>query len=205
MAQQDGYAGVARPEDDGSDVNSQTLVIRQLMSELHTGTVVKVIAVRPGTGGMGRVDVQPTINQIDGQGAATEHGTIYDVPYFRLQGGANAIKMDPAVNDIGWAAFASRDATNVKATGGVANPSSKRRHSMSDGFYFGGFLNGEPTQFIDFTGGGIKIVSTTKIEMNAPEITFTSPTVTHNGVNIGRTHVHTRVQPGSGVSGEPRT
>ena len=47
---------------------------------------------------------QPLVNMLDGAGDATEHGTIFGLHYTRLQGGANAIILDPQVDDIGWAA-----------------------------------------------------------------------------------------------------
>lgn len=201
----DGYAGFARPEDSGSDANAQTLLIKSILAEVHTATIVKVLAVRPGTGKVGRVDIQPAINQIDGAGSSTEHGTIFDVPYFRLQGGTNAIKMDPSVNDLGLAVFTSRDATNVKANADVANPGSRRRHSMADAFYFGGFLNGEPVQFIEFTEDRILVQSPKKITLSAPSVDIEGDSFTHNGVNVGKDHVHTKVSPGSGLSGVPKS
>jgi hypothetical protein len=36
------------------------------------------------------------------------------VPYFRVQGGADAIIIDPKVGDLGIAVFCSRDITGVK-------------------------------------------------------------------------------------------
>lgn len=38
----------------------------------------------------------------------------------------------------------------------------------------------------------------------ASEIHFLTPVLMHNGVNIGATHVHGQVQPGTATSGEPQ-
>ena len=59
---------------------------------------------------------------------------------------------------------------------------------MSDGLYLGGVLNGAPTNYIEFSGGGVNIVS---------------GTLKHNGVNIGATHVHGGVEPGGGNTSTP--
>jgi hypothetical protein len=58
----------------------------------------------------------------------------------------------------------------VKATQAQANPGSGRVFDMADGLYFGGFLNGTPTQYVAFSSAGIDMVSPTRIRLSAPEI-----------------------------------
>jgi phage baseplate assembly protein gpV len=156
------------------------------------------------------------------------HTTIYGVPFFRVQGGQNAVIVDPVAGDIGFALFADRDLSSVKATGAAANPGSARRFDMADGMYFGGLLNGTPVQYLQFTSSGINAVSPSKITCTAPNIELdastqckvVSPdielvgntkvtgnlqitgTTTGNGVNLN-THEHSGVQTGSGNSGPP--
>ena len=182
---------------DGADHHNATrAVIEAALGKVHTGTLVKVIAVRGGNGPVGRVDIQPLVDQVDGEGKREPHGIIYDVPYLRAQGGAAAIVMDPVVNDVGWANFASRDLSQVKETGTNAPPETKRMHSMADAIYVGGTLNGTPQHFISFNDNKITITSATAIELH-------SPTLTHNGVNISGNHKHGGVEPGSGQTGVP--
>lgn len=144
----------------------------QLSAKINTMTVVKVQAVTNsgGVSAVGFVDVLPLVNQLDGKGKAVPHKTVYHLPYFRLQGGADAIILDPKVGDIGMAGFCNRDISSVKSAKKQSNPGSYRRFDMSDGLYFGGFLNGTPEQYIAFTEDGIKVVSPTKIIVQAPEI-----------------------------------
>jgi hypothetical protein len=113
------------------------------------------------------VDVLPLVNQIDGGNGAMPHGVVHNIPYFRLQGGANAIILDPQVGDIGICVFADRDISAVKTAKGVANPGSKRRFDMADGLYIGGVLNGAPTQYLQFSGSGINVVSPNTVAINA--------------------------------------
>lgn len=172
MANQTGYLGKAGPTDNGSDYNANTFLVWSILARVRTMQPCKVLAVtnNGGVAPVGFVTLQPLVNQLDGYGNAVPHGPIYNVPYFRLQGGANAIIIDPQVGDIGFAGFADRDISSVKANKGQANPGSKRQFSMADAVYVGGILNGTPTQYVAFASSGIDIVSPVAIRMSAPTI-----------------------------------
>ena len=173
------------------------------------------------------------VAQTSGDGTVTPHGIIYNVPYFRLQGGGNAVIIDPEPGDIGMCGFCSRDISSVKQNKAPSAPQSRRRFDYSDGLYFGGFLNGTPKQYIHFKDGGIKLFSPGDIEMEAANIrlkaqggvsstsqTFQANTqataqftggggisadgdVKANDVSLLH-HVHNGVQPGGGNTGEPQ-
>lgn len=176
--------GQADQTSGGSEFNAISFVFSQLLGRIATATLVQVKAVS-NTGGVspvGTVDIQPMVNQIDGGGNATPHGTIFSLPYFRLQGGTNAVILDPQVGDIGVAVFASSDISVVQETKAVANPGSRRTFDWADGLYLGGFLNGTPTQFIQFVeGGGLSFKSTGKITLTDGA----GATVVMNGDNSG--------------------
>lgn len=167
-----GYLGSAESTDNGSDYNANTFLVWSILARVRTMQPCKVMKVTNagGVSPVGFVDLLPLVNQLDGYNNAVPHETIYNCPYFRLQGGTNAIILDPQVGDIGWAGFADRDISSVKATKAQANPGSKRKFSMSDAVYFGGMLNGTPNQYIAFSSSGISIVSPTQISMSAPTI-----------------------------------
>src|SRR5258706_5711696 len=112
-----------------------------------------------GTTPDGFDDLLPLVNQVEGAGNAEPHGTIYHCPYFRLQGGANAIVIDPQVGDIGWAGFADRDISSVIANKGKANPGSRRMFDMADAVYFRGGLHSTPTPCIAILSHRIANVS----------------------------------------------
>lgn len=173
-----GYPGLADPAAGAGDYGALSFLVNQILAEVSTVTLVKVVAVtnNGGVTPVGFVDVQPLVNQVDGAGNATPHGTVYNLPYFRLQGGTNAIILDPQVGDIGMCGFASRDISSVKSSKGQANPGSGRTFSMADGLYFGGLLNGVPVQYMAFSASGIDIVSPTRIQMTAPNIVANAST-----------------------------
>ncbi len=165
-----GYQGKLLPDDAAGEFNQLSFLIWQILATVHTVTLVKVVSVTSagGVAPAGYVDVQPLVNQLDGDGNAVPHGVISNVPYFRIQGGSNAIILDPEVGDIGLAAFAQNDISSVKTTQAQANPGSRRRFHWSDGLYFGGFLNGAPSQYIQFVGNAINIVSPGTVTITTP-------------------------------------
>ncbi len=205
MAEQFGYAGQARPAEGGDEYGAQMFLISQALARLSTSTLVRVVAVTNagGVAPVGFVDVQPLVNQLDGAGNAVPHAVLHNLPYFRLQGGTDAIILDPKVGDIGIAVFASRDISAVKASKGQANPGSWRSHDMADGLYVGGLLNGTPVQYVQFTAGGINVVSPSKVTVQAPNIemnassqcALNSPVIVLNGT----------VQQGAGSYGGTST
>lgn len=178
--------GQQRPESGQSDYNSLHFLVSQILSKVNTCLPVKIVAVTNsgGVSPVGFVDVQPLVNQVDGNGKSIPHGIIYHLPYFRVQGGADAIIIDPKVGDIGLAAFASRDISAVKNSKKVSNPSSSRKFDWADGLYFGGFLNGTPTQYIQFSSSGIKLHSSIKITVEAPLVDVNATTFSVNANTV---------------------
>ena len=175
MAQNNaGYQGTLDASKGFGDYNQTAYIIRQILTSTHTATLVMVKAVT-NSGGVtpvGSVDVQPLVNMLDGQGNAVPHGVVYGLPYFRLQGGANAVILDPQVGDMGIAIFAESDLSGVKSIKGQANPGSGRKFDMADGLYLGGFLNGTPIQYVQFSASGIVLVSPQNVTIQAPTITL---------------------------------
>lgn len=206
-----GYQGALNTRTGLGAFNSQLFLIRRVLSETHTATLVQVVTCTNdgADAAVGFVDVQPLVDQLDGTGKPVQHGVLHKLPYLRMQGGANAVILDPQPGDIGIALFAERDISRVKATKAQSAPGSMRKFDMADGLYLGGVLNGVPTQYVQFSASGISIVTPNNIDLQAGgSIAMTSASLTHNGVNVGSTHTHpvSNVQPGSSTieSGVPQ-
>jgi hypothetical protein len=224
-------SGQLKPQSTWGEFNNIAFMVSQALAKMQTATLVRIEACT-NTGGVspvGFVDVTPMVNQLDAQGNPTPHATIYNVPYLRIQGGANGIIIDPQKGDIGIAVFASRDISKIKTTKTQGNPGSLRQYSFSDGMYLGGALNAVPTQYVRFSASGIKIHSPTAVILEAPDIqlkattveidatasvTMTTPTFTVNGAmtvtgdvtaqgTSVHNHKHGGVTPGSGQTGTP--
>jgi len=176
-------SGQLKPSSTWGEFNNIAFMVQQALSKMQTATLVRVESCT-NSGALspvGLVDVTPLVNQLDGQGNPTPHVTIHNVPYLRLQGGANGIIMDPQKGDIGVCVFASRDISKIKATKKQGNPGSFRQYSFSDGMYLGGMLNGTPTQYVQFSAAGIKIHSPVAVVLDAPDIQLNAATVEING------------------------
>lgn len=155
---------------------NQETIISRLIGRVFTHTVVKVVNVYPGkTGPVGFVDVINLVQQLDGNNDGIPNVPMYKLPYFRLQGGANAVIIDPKVGDIGLASFAMRDISKVKEDKTEGPPPSRREYDVSDGLYIGGFLNGAPSQYIHFLESGINIKSTGQVTMDCTKLRVNAP------------------------------
>ena len=160
MTSNSGYQGTLTELVGRGEFNQLSFVVQQIMNKANHATLVQVVGVAAGNiGPVGTVNVTPLVNMVDGQGNAIPHGIIYTLPYLRLQGGQNAIIIDPQVNDIGLCVFADQDISTVKATLAAAIPATHRRNDWADGLYIGGMLNGTPTQYIEFSNTGINVVT----------------------------------------------
>lgn len=217
--------------DVATDYATLRFVIERMLSRVATCTLVKVVSCT-NTGGVspvGTVNVQPIIDMVAADGSTWPHGVLYKLPYIRLQGGPNAVILDPQPGDLGLAWFASRDISVAKSASGKAQlqgaadsvpPGTARQFDMSDGLYMGGLLNGTPTQYLRFTVDGVTVLSPTKVTIQAPTIelkgavvqtggdvsmsaTLTVATdVVGGGIHL-KTHTHSGVTPGGGTSGPP--
>jgi hypothetical protein len=176
------FVSQQKASDSATEFAALQFIIASYVAQLATATLVRVISCT-NTGGLspwGTVDVQPVIAQLAGDNTAVQHQRLFRLPYVRIQGGVNAVIIDPQEGDLGVAIFASRDITALKkqeavdqvASGAIRGvpPSSDRQYSMADGLYLGGVLNGTPEQFVQFNSSGITIESPTKITLRAPSI-----------------------------------
>lgn len=165
------YYGQTDPTTANGEWNQMRFMIKQQMAMLNTSMPVKVLSVTgAGVNPVGFVSVQILVDQVTGDDITESHGEITNVPYVRVQGGSNAVIIDPQVGDIGLACFCSRDISAVKSARAVAPPGSRRSYDFSDCAYIGGMLNLAPTQYIHFTEGGILVHSPTKVRVEAPTV-----------------------------------
>ncbi|HDL6968274.1 TPA: oxidoreductase [Yersinia enterocolitica] len=187
----DGFVGQVSPTSNSSPTDAMNFFMKQFLVGVRTAAlvVVKGVTNDGGVSPVGYVDIQPLVTQLDGSGNVVSHGTIYDVPYLRVQGGANAMIIDPEIGDMGIAIISDRDISAVKAAKAESPPGSTRRFNLSDSMYMGGLLNGSPSQYLRYYSGGIELVSPIKVTIFAPEIennastsfTVNSPSIVLNG------------------------
>lgn len=189
------------PGSAASEFDELVFIIRQQLAKIST---VKLVQVKAVDAAAKTVDVQPLVNQLDGQNNATPHGTILGVPYIIWQYGTNAVIGDPVVDDIGIMLCADRDISAVKATKAVAPPGSLRQLDAADGIYLGGILNGDPEQWVKFTDTGMELHDKNDNEITSSstgwlfkgKCTFIDPIVSHSNLQLAGNIVD---EEGSGI------
>ena len=192
----------ARPEQSVGGAAQDKFIIQQLISNIHTMIPVKVISVSIPTNTLapiGRCSVRPLVQQVDGNNNVYGRGQIINVPYLRVQGGKNAVVIDPVVGDVGLCGFCERDISMVKRTGAEAAPNTRRQYSLNDAVYMFTMMSGMPEQYIHFKDSGIDIKSTGDININGLVIKPNGQLVLSNGVIVD-THVHSQGNDSAGNS-----
>lgn len=221
--------GNQTPGDVASNFAAQKFLILQLISQVSTITLARVVSCT-NDGGIvptGTLTVQPLVNMLAGDGTAFQHGQLFNVPYSRIQGGANAVIIDPQPGDIGIIGFCERDISAVKKSHDIANPGSLRQYSKSDGVWLATLWTGEePAQYVVMNAAGVHIVSPAQITLQAPTInlqgevvqtagdvsmaqdltvagTITGDTDVIAGTISGKTHTHGGVTAGGANTAVP--
>lgn len=157
-----------------SDAESVSYTFKKLLSGAFFIELVEVTAIRGSAPNL-VVNVLPLVTRTDPSGATVTNSEVYNVPVFRLQRGNSAIIMDPVVGDIGMIAICDRDNSVARANRTQSVPGSKRTHSKSDALYLGGFLNSEPTQFIEFADGAINITTPNPVNIHCSKANIIAP------------------------------
>ena len=209
------YKSNQQPDSATTEYNALDFVINSLINKRHfcCPVIVTKVSNNDELAPVGYADLRPAIEQRDGFGNLVEHDIIYNCPYFRLQGGTNAIIIDPKIGDIGIALFADQDISIFQRIKKICLPGSYRRNDYSDGIYIGGILNSTPVQYIRYSAAGIDVISPTAVNIRAPQINSVGDwrhtgkiTATDEITAIGtKLHIHTHggVQTGGGNTSMP--
>lgn len=153
------------PVTSSNEATRLQFALRRALAKVRTIQLAKVISCS-NSGGLspvGTVDIQLLTSQSDSTGNTVDSAIVHGVPYSRIQGGNNAIIMDPEEGDIGIVGFGDRDLSAVIASKGKSAPGSNRRFSVADALWLGGTINGVPQQYIQFNSDGVNVVSPTAL------------------------------------------
>ena len=196
---QDNQPGLdARPEQTVAGAAQDMYIINNLIANIHTMMPVKILSVTVPAdilAPIGRCEVLPLVQQIDGSNNVYPLGKIINVPYLRVQGGSNAIVIDPQVGDVGLCGFCERDISIVKRTGELSAPDTRRKYNINSAVYMFTMMSGTPTQYIHFKSSGIDIKSTGNVNINGLNILPDGTLITKDGDTVDK-HSHGGVQSG---------
>lgn len=195
-----------KPWHSASDANSLSFVFRQLLKD---ATFIELVIVESVDTEDKSVQVKSLVTPVDAAGKTIDAQSVYSIPFFRLQMGGSAIILNPQVGDVGLMLVCDADTSNVKANKSAAVPSNGLRHTRSNGIYLGGIamLNGDPTEYIEFTGSGINIVAPNGLNIDGA--VTASSTITAQGEVTGKgialsSHVHGGVESGGSTTNKPQ-
>jgi len=178
--------------------NAMRFAVEMAKNAMMTCTIVKVkkVTTKGEVAAVGRVDVLPLVQMIDGIQRTVDHVTVYNLPYVRLIGGKNAIILDPKVDDIGIVVTADRDISGVKQSKKVSPPGSSRRYNIADGIFIGSVLADKPESYVQFMDDGTILISPDKsqtyVQVKKDEISLKhvpssiAVYVTPNRIDLGK-------------------
>ncbi len=210
MADQPSYPGQMGITSANHPANAHDFLIKQHVSRVRTMTMAKVIAVSSDGS---TVDIQPLINQVDGQGNVTPHGTVYGIQIHKFSGGNGTVQVTPTIGDIGMIHCADRDMSAAISAKGAAAPGSNRTHDFADSVYMGGFgnINGTPTNSMVWGANGLTItVGSASYVFGSSGLAVTGNVTATQGITAGmggadsvtlQNHLHTgnNVKPTAGT------
>lgn len=165
--------------------NTLQFAINRAKAITNNCTIVQVkkVTIDGEVAQIGRVDVLPLVNMVDGRAQILKHQIIHNICYCRVTSGNRAIIIDPTVGDIGIAVFSDRDISKVKATKKQAAPGSGRKNNMADGIYVTAVLSDVPTSYILSKSDGSWVITpdsgTTFIKIEAGHITLQATRIDH--------------------------
>lgn len=135
------------------------ILLDDLRSEIFaTINCVQIAKVEKVTPGEQTIEASIQIKRLASDGTSTAYPILVDVPYMVLQGGGAYIDMPIKAGDYCLILFNDRNIDSWWSTANVADPPTKRKHSLSDGFAIVGF--NPKTKVLDQDGEFVRILGT---------------------------------------------
>lgn len=163
----------------------------------------------------GFATVQPLVMMGTTDGSKVSRAAVANIKTLRMGAGGFFLRFPIKAGDLGWIKASDRDISLIlQSSGGEDWPNTKRLHSFSDALFIpdtyknwvidGAHEDALVIQSLD--GASCFAMGADFIELKAAGQTMRldSSGLKHNGVNVGSTHFHDGVEPGSGNSGGPQ-
>ena len=142
--------------------------------------------------------VQPLIQLVDTEGQTFNRAPLANVPVLLLGGGEYFLSFHLPAGSLGWIKSNDRDISLFLQQFANNRPNTNRLHSFEDAIFIPDIMTGytiaaedQQAAVIQNKAGTVRISLTDeRIKLTAPAVEIVSTTLTHNGVNVGDTHVH---------------
>ena len=176
------------PADDDTLSGTMRVVLKKFLQNVDDMLPARVISHDRATN---RVQVQPLISVVSTSGNSMPRGGVASVPVLNIGGGGFFVNFNLPANSLGWIKASDRDISLFLQSYSESRPNTRRLHKFSDGLFIPDVMTGYTIDGEDAQAMVIQNLSgSVKIALDDSGIRITSPSLTHNGVNIGSTHVH---------------
>jgi len=202
----------ANPSQNPSNYGTLTGLFREAMDKMIAGVdgmlPARVISYNRATN---RAQVQPLIMLVTTNNESVARAPVASVPVFQFGGGGHILSFNINAGDLGWIKANDRDISLFLQYFTQSAPNTWRKHSFQDAVFIPdpmrGYTIAEEDQsncVLQNLDGSVKIsLSADTIKIAAPNVEIVSENFTHNGTNVGDTHVHGGVQSGGSNTGVP--
>lgn len=206
-----------RPADESTLAGVIKTAVNKAMQSFDGMLPVEVVAYDRATN---RATVRHLVQMVGSDGEAVDRADVASIRVMQPGNGAFNISLPIQPGDKGWLMAADRDISTFQQGLQKGAPNTARMHSFQDGVFMPDAMsNGNAplgqegrvviganngSSFFSFDGSTLYFESGgVSMTISAAGVAITGGTVTHNGVNIGSTHVHTGVTPGGSNTGTP--
>jgi hypothetical protein len=165
------------------------LAFIEMMKDVATSTVGHVLAFDPSTQ---LAQIQIGILRKDINGATFEPAPIVEVPVYFAGGSEWFVEHQIDPNDEGIVLFSQRCIDGWIQTGGIAQNPIDRFHDFNDAIFLPG-MRSQVGKISGFANDGVRLrnkLGDSYIWLKSDGVEIVSPSLTHNGINIGATHAH---------------
>lgn len=206
-----------RPADESTLAGVIKTAVNKALQGMDVMMPVEVVSYDRATN---RATVKHLIQMQGSNGEKVSRSQVASVRVQQPGNGAFNISLPIKPGDKGWILAADRDLSVFQQDLKENAPNTARMHSFQDGLFMPDAMsNGNApsdagdrvviganngSAYFSFDGSGLYFkCGGVEVAITGEGMAITGGTVTHNGVDIGDTHVHTGVVPGGGLSGPP--
>lgn len=208
-----------RPADEDSLAGVLTTAVRKAMQNTDGMLPVEVVSYDRATN---RATIKHLVQMVGSDGEVVSRAQVASIRVIQPGNGAFSMSFPIKPGDKGWLFAADRDISNFQQGLTESQPNTARMKSFQDGVFMpdamglgdvpGGGAESDRvviganggSAFISMDGDGIYITAGgIKVSITAAGLEITGGMVTHNGTNIGDTHIHGGVEPGGGTTSVP--
>lgn len=198
------------PADEDSLSGLMRLVMTKTLQAMDGKMPARVIAYDRATN---RATLQPVIKMVGTDGREIDRAPVASVRVYQFGNGGFSLSLPIKPGDLGWLHAGDRDISAFLQNHMDGAPNTARMHSFQDGMFFpdamkygnvaGGsegravFATSDNGTSIAFDGDGIYFTHGGNV------VSLTASGLHMNGKNIGDTHTHAGIVPGSGNTAVP--